>query len=96
MSDRQADSQREIVAKLDAILAVLRIAFREAIEAAKERSFARSDIKKSIYELCDGKNTVDQMSKLLGKDPSYVRVYLGTLEEEGLVVRKGNTYEAIV
>jgi len=96
MSERQADSQRDIVAKLDAILAVLKIAFRETIEAAKERSFARSEIKKAIYELCDGKTIVDQMSKLLGKDPSYIRVYLATLEEEGLVVRKGNTYEAIV
>jgi len=95
MSERQ-DIQREIVAKLDAILSVLRIAFRESIESTKERSFARSEIKKAIYDMCDGKNTVDQMSKALGKEPSYIRVYLATLEEEGLVVRKGNTYEAIV
>jgi DNA-binding transcriptional ArsR family regulator len=96
MSERQSESQRDIVAKLDAILAVLKIAFRETIEASKERSFASSEIKKSIYELCDGKTTVDEMSKKIGKSPSYVRVYLATLEEEGLVVRIGNTYEAIV
>ena len=96
MSDRQSESEREIVAKLDAILAVLKIAFRDTIETSKERSFARSAIKKSIYDLCDGKTTVDQMSRALGKDVSYIRVYLATLEEEGLVVRKGNLYEAIV
>jgi hypothetical protein len=96
MSEKQQlDTQREIIAKLDEILAVLKIAFRETIEAAKERSFARSEIKKAIYDLCDGRTPVDQMSKALGKDPSYIRVYLATLEEEGLVVRKGNMYEAI-
>ena len=87
---------REISTKLDAVLALMKIAFRESIGAAKERSFARSDIKKSIYELCDGKNTVGDMSKDLGKEPAYIRVYLATLEDEGLIVRKDDTYEAIV
>jgi len=87
---------REISSKLDALLAVMRITFRENIEAAKERSFARSDIKKSIYELCDGERTVDEIARRLGKSREYVRVYLVTLEEEGIVVRKGNTYEAVV
>jgi len=96
MSEDQAELLREISTKLDALLALMRIAFRDSIEAAKERSFARSAIKKSIYELCDGKNTVDDMARELKKEPQYIRVYLATLEEEGLVVRKGNTYEAIV
>lgn len=96
MSENQTKLLREISTKLDALLALLRIAFRDSIEAAKERSFARSAIKKSIYELCDGKNTVDDMARELKKEPPYIRVYLATLEEEGLVVRKDNTYEAVV
>lgn len=95
MSESQ-ELLREISSKLDALLAVMRITFRENIEAAKERSFARSDIKKSIYELCDGERTVDEIARRLGKSREYVRVYLVTLEEEGIVVRKGNTYEAVV
>jgi len=96
MSENQTKLLRDILTKLDALLAVMRIAFKDSIEAAKERSFARSAIKRSIYELCDGKNTVDDMAKELKKDPPYIRVYLTTLEEEGLIVRKGNTYEAVV
>lgn len=95
MSESQ-EELREISTKLDMILALMRVAFRDAIEAAKEKSFARSEIKKSIYELCDGKNTVDDMAKELKVSSAYVRVYLGTLEEGGLVVKKRNIYEKVV
>lgn len=96
MSESENEILREISAKLDALLAVMRIAFSESVAAAKERSFARSAIKKLIYELCNGRNSVDDIAKELKKEPAYIRVYLATLEEEGLVVRKGNKYEAIV
>jgi len=96
MSEDQIELLREISSKLDALQSIIRIAFRDSIEAAKERSFARSAIKKSIYDLCDGKTTVDEMARELKKDPPYIRVYLSTLEEEGLIVRKGDSYEAVV
>jgi len=96
MSGNQTELLREISTKLDALLALMRIAFRDSIEAAKERSLARSEIKKAIYELCDGKNTVDDIAEELKKEPAYIRVYLGTLEEEGLIVKKDNKYEAVV
>jgi predicted Rossmann fold nucleotide-binding protein DprA/Smf involved in DNA uptake len=87
---------REILTKLDALLSIMKIAFMDNIEAVKERSFARSEIKKRIYELCDGRKSVDDIAGELKKSTQYIRVYLTTLEEEGLVVRKGNTYEATV
>lgn len=96
MPENTIELLKEISTKLDAVLALMRIAFRENIEAAKERSFARSDIKKSIYEMCNGRNTVSDMAKQLNKEPAYIRVYLATLQEEGLVVRKDDTYEAVV
>jgi len=96
MSEDQVKLLKEISTKLDALLSLMRIAFGDTIEAAKERSFARSEIKKQIYELCDGKNTVEDIAKALQKSTAYVRVYLGTLEDEGLVVRKGNTFESVV
>lgn len=96
MAENRIELLKEISTKLDAVLALMRIAFRENIEAAKERAFARSDIKKSIYEMCDGRNTVSDMAKQLDKEPAYIRVYLATLQEEGLVVRKNDTYEAVV
>jgi len=96
MTDIAIELLRDISRKLDAVLALMKIAFRDSIEAAKESSFARSKIKKSIYELCNGRNTVGDMAEELGKEPAYIRVYLATLEDEGLIVRKGDTYEAVV
>ncbi len=96
MSENLSELLKEISMKLDALLAVMKIAFRDSIETAKERALARSEIKKSIYDLCDGRNTVDNIAEELNKTPAYIRVYLATLEEEGLVVRKGDTYLAIV
>lgn len=96
MSEDQKELLRGILTRLDALLSVMKIAFRDNIEAAKERSLSRSDIKKSIYELCDGKNTVDEMARKLKKDPAYIRVYLGTLEEEGLIIREDRSYKAVV
>lgn len=47
--------------------------------------------------MCDGKTTVDEMAATLKKEPAYIRVYLATLEGEGLIVKgKGNKYEAVV
>jgi len=86
----------EISAKLDMLLAIMKIAFTGEIESAKERAFARSEIKKAIYDLCDGRTTVDEIARQVKKDAAYVRVYLSTLEEEGLVVKKGYVYEAVV
>jgi hypothetical protein len=95
-ADTTHEDLKEISTKLDALLALMRIAFRESIEAAKEKSFARSEFKQTIYDLCDGRNTVNDMAEELGKSAAFVRVYLGTLADEGLIVRKGDTWEAVV
>lgn len=86
---------REISKKLDAMLSIMKIAFADNIEAVKERSLSRSEIKKKIYELCDGRHIVNDIAGELRKSTMYVRVYLATLEEEGLVLKKGDTYETI-
>jgi len=96
MKERDSELLEKISSRLDSLLSILRIVFQDQIEKAKERSFARSEIKKSIYDLCDGKHTVDDMSKKIGKEPAYIRVYLSTLIQEGLVVKKEGYYQAIV
>jgi len=96
MKERNSELLEEISSKLESLLSLLRIAFADEIEKAKERSFARSAIKKSIYDLCDGKHTVEDMSEEIGKEAAYIRVYLTTLVQEGLVVRKKDYYEAVV
>src|SRR3989304_1431474 len=87
-------SNAEIKQLLQEILSVLKLANAEAISKAKE-TILKSEKKKKIYELCDGKHTVgDIASELLTTQPN-VSQHLSSLLELGLVLydeRGGKKY----
>jgi DNA-binding transcriptional ArsR family regulator len=81
---------REISSKLSDIISLLKLGQKSTIEMAKSRLLA-SDLRSKVYNLCDGKHTVSQISKELGKPQPLVSRYLKDLEDGGLIKseRKG-------
>jgi DNA-binding transcriptional ArsR family regulator len=82
---------REISNKLSDIISLLKLGQKTTIEMSKSRLLA-SDLRSKVYNLCDGKHTVSQISVELGKPQPLVSRYLKDLEEGGLIKaeRKGN------
>ena len=86
---------KEISVKLDILTSIFKIAFNDQIEKAIKSSLATSDIKKTIYELCDGKNTVKTIAKKMNKHVTFVHTYLSRMEKEGILVKKGSKYYSV-
>jgi len=70
---------------LQKILSVLKLVNAETIEKMK-REILKSDMKKKIYDLCDGKHTVSDIAAELSTTQPNVSQHLSGLTESGLVL----------
>ena len=69
--------------KLDEIATLLHIGQLSSIENTKNILFDSSPIRKMIYDLCDGKHSVSDIAKSLGKSmPSVSRTISKLLEAQ--------------
>lgn len=72
---------------LEKILSVLKLANNKAINEQKDALLKGADSnKRKIYELCDGKRTVNDIASTLGLSQPNVSQHLSTLLESGLVL----------
>ena len=79
---------------LQKILSVLKLANSESIAKGKGL-LLKSDMKRKIYELCDGKHTVSDIASALATTQPNVSQHLSSLLESGLVLfdeRSGKKY----
>ncbi|MFQ5884596.1 MAG: ArsR/SmtB family transcription factor [Thermoplasmata archaeon] len=84
MSNELREEIRGVRTLVEKILHVLKIVNAEKIQKTKE-SLLRSDMKRKIYELCDGRHTVKDMTSRLKTTPPNVSYHLSTLLESGFV-----------
>jgi len=77
--------------KLDEITTLLHIGQSNSILEAKTSLLENSPLRKMIYELCDGKHTVSDIAKTLGKSMSSTSQAISGLLEAKLIAeeRKG-------
>lgn len=88
MSEEQAvQSLNRIEMKLDEIITLLKMSQASSIETTKEKILA-SPLRKAIYSLCDGKKTVSDISKGLGRSMSMISQTMAKLQEAGLVTEE--------
>ena len=82
---------KEISSKLSEVISLLKLGQKATIEASKSRLLT-SELRSKIYNLCDGKHTVSEISEELVKPQPLVSRYLKDLEDGGLIKaeRKGN------
>jgi DNA-binding transcriptional ArsR family regulator len=72
---------------LQKILSVLKLSHSEAIQREKELILkGQESTKRKIYDLCDGKRTVNDIASALGQTQPNVSQHLASLLESGLVL----------
>jgi len=70
---------------LEKILSVLKLANSKTILQEKEK-ILKNATKRRIYELCDGKHTVNDIASELNTTQPNVSYHLSSLSESGLVL----------
>lgn len=90
----------QVSVTLEEIKGIIILTNQDKLEEIKRKLLPKGSVKERIYTLCDGTKTAKEISKIIGKDVSYVHSYLSILRREGLIrtVKKdGNTlYEQII
>jgi DNA-binding transcriptional ArsR family regulator len=84
----------ELKRTLEKILSVLKLANSKTISEERERVL-KNEIKKKIYDLCDGQHTVNDIANELKTTQPNVSYHLSSLLESGLVLfdeMKGKRY----
>ena len=74
----------ELKTAVNKFLTLYKLVNSERIQKAKDR-LLKSKTKRRIYELCDGKHTVTDITKKLSISQPNVSYHLSTLLESGLV-----------
>jgi hypothetical protein len=78
----------EISAKLDKLVSLFEISRKQELEEFKKKKLGKSQIKKQVYELCDGTRTVNDIARFVDKSIQHISIILSDLEKAGLVVSK--------
>ncbi len=79
------DKDPETRKLLEKILSVLKLTNSKVIEEQKQ-SILKNEIKKKIYDLCDGKHTVNDIAVEIKTTQPNVSYHLSSLLESGLVL----------
>lgn len=85
MVDELSEEMRKVRLLLQKVLAVLKLANTGKVLKTKE-SILQNEMKRNIYELCDGRHTVRDIVTALGTTQPNVSYHLSTLLESGLVL----------
>ena len=90
----------EISGKLDRLISLNEFVLTGQTTSMKEKILGGSELRREVYELCNGKRTVGGIAKTLAKSVSSVSQILSKLEEAGLVkvkrVGKERYYEKVI
>jgi len=75
----------EIKRILEKLLCVQKLIHSEAI-SEKKKEILKNRTKRRIYELCDGKRTVNDLTKIMKTSQPNVSYHLASLLESGLLL----------
>lgn len=75
----------EVKSVLEDIKALLLVANQERLEAVKSDLLKQGSIESQVYELCDGENTIQDISTRMQKSTDYVSAVISNLRRKRLV-----------
>lgn len=82
---------KDISLKLSKLVDLTEIGQKHIISKIREETLGKSKLTREIYELCNGKTSVGELSRLLKQKQPNISKYLDKLEKSGLVkyVKRG-------
>jgi len=75
----------EISTKLDRVISLLEFSLRRESQTQIAKVLGRSELRREIYSLCDGKKTVKQIAQILEKSMPNISMQITGLEKAGIV-----------
>jgi DNA-binding MarR family transcriptional regulator len=77
--------------RLKEIAEVLKVGHKESIENAQRQVLTGSQLRKKIYNLCDGNRSVSEIARIMGRTIQQVSQNITLLQNAGLIkeVRRG-------
>lgn len=85
MSNSIENKLSEISSSLDELKSLIILLSQKELDIQKDKLLPRDSIKRQIYELCDGDNSISEIANKIQKDAGYVSSNLSRLKREGLV-----------
>jgi DNA-binding transcriptional ArsR family regulator len=78
----------DISGKIDRMISILEFSQKRELESRIKEAMGKSEIRKEIYELCDGTRSVREIARILGKSVPHVSIQISELEKTGIVKAK--------
>jgi len=79
------DAIYKIQRELEELKSIIVILNQEKLEKKKNDLIPKDSVKKQIYDLCDGQNSITDIAKEMNKSNQYIGSYLSRLRREGLI-----------
>jgi len=75
----------DISGKIDRLASILEFSQRRELESFVKEAIGKSEVRREIYELCDGTRSVRTIARILGKSVPHVSIQIAELEKAGVV-----------
>jgi predicted transcriptional regulator len=75
----------EISAKLDRLISIMELTQKRELELLKDEVMGKSEVRREIYNLCDGKRTVKEIANILRKSIQHISTEIAELEKAGII-----------
>jgi len=78
----------DISGKIDRLSSVLEFSQRRELESHIQKVIGKSEVRREIYDLCDGTRSVKEIARILQKSLPHISIQIAELEKAHLVKAK--------
>jgi len=75
----------DISGKIDRLASILEFSQRRELESHIQEVLGKSEVRREIYDLCDGTKSVGEIADILRKSVPHVSIQIAELEKAGIV-----------
>lgn len=90
----------DVSGKIDRMTSILEFSQRRELESHLQKVLGKSEVRREVYELCNGTKSVKKIAKILGKSLPHVSIQINELEKAGIVkarrVGKKKYYQKVI
>jgi len=75
----------DISGKMDRMISLVEFSQKRELEFLIKEAIGKSEVRREIYELCDGTRSVREIADILRKSVPHVSIQIAELEKAGIV-----------
>jgi len=78
----------DISGKIDRLTSILEFSQKRDLESRVQEVIGKSEVRRDIYDLCDGTRSVRKIASVLEKSVPHISIQIAELEKAGIVRAK--------